>query len=460
MATTREKNMGGKGWPAGVMAMVLACASVTPARAQESAGDREIGIETPGDQFPVVVPSESPSRRASEPPSAPPKERGPYRAGSYLVYPELTLSGFYDSNVFYTNTPRLSDTALQFSPALWMISDWEQDALNFHASADFTKYDTYSGEDTTDWRVSSEGRHDFGIDSNAYGGVRYAREHEDRESPDGRNGILPTVYYAFRGYAGYFQQIENWSVRVGGTALHLDYNDVPFLTGGGLPATINNDDRDRWQYTGGVRVGYEISPRLEPFVQASLDDRRYDNEPDDLGLARNSDGWRALVGFRYNLPKQLKAEVYVGYLKQNYEDAQLADVSKPAFGGTVQWQATEKLRVSGYVDRTVEETTVIQVVPTLVPASSYLNTYGGAGVDYQLTRNLTLQANASYSQVAYQGIDRTDDYVSAGAGIVWRVDRQLYVDVSYLHRNLSSPLPGENFDKNQFFVRLTMPLQQ
>ncbi|HSO07185.1 MAG TPA: outer membrane beta-barrel protein [Pelomicrobium sp.] len=449
-------------WPMRPIVLILGCLWAGFAGAQAPSGaieSVESGVEQRDDRLPVVVPSDSPSRRVTEPRTAPPQQRGPYRAGSYLVYPELTLTGFYDSNVFYANTPRLDDEAAVISPALWLVSDWDKHALNFHGSADFTKYGTYDSEDTTDWRVSAEGRRDFSIDSNVYGGIRYARDHEDRESPDFRNGITPTRYMAARAYGGYFQQIERWSVRFAGTALNLDYEDVPFVTGSGAVALINNDDRDRWQYTGGVRVGYEVSPRLEPFVQASLDDRRYDDVPDDLGFYRDSDGWRALVGVRYNLPRQLKAEAYVGYLNQQYDDARFADVSKPAFGGTLQWQATDKLRVSGYVDRTVEETTVIQVTPVLAAASSYLNTYVGVGADYRLLNNLTLQATASYSNADYQGIERDDDYWSGGVGVVWRVDRQLFVDFSYLHRNLDSSVPGEDFDKNQFFVRLTMPFQ-
>lgn len=451
--------MRGRQWTLGALVAALGVVGMGAAGAQETSGARDLEVQERDDRLPTVVPSEGPSRRVTEPRAAAPQARGPYRAGSYLLYPELTLTGFYDSNVFYTNDRRLDDWAFVLSPALWMVSDWDKHALNFHASADFTRYDTYDSEDTTDWRVSAEGRHDFSIDSNVYGGVRYARDHEDRESPDANNGIYPTRYYAFRGYGGYFRQIDQWSVRLAGTAQHLDYDDVPFLTGGGFPAVINNDDRDRWQYTGGVRIGYEVTPRLEPFVQASLDYRRYDDVPDDLGFRRDSDGWRALAGVRYNVPRQLKAEAYVGYLNQSYDDGRFDDVSKPAFGASLQWQATDKLRVSGYLDRTVEETTVIQVVPVLAAASSYLNTYVGVGADYRLLPNLTLQANASYSNADYQGIARDDDYVSAGVGVVWRADRQLYVDLSYLYRGLDSSVPGENFAKNQVFVRLTMPFQ-
>jgi len=420
---------------------------------------------------PVLPPSPDSSSEAAPVPGPAPGRRPvdaerpsgvaqPFRAGSFLLYPEIIAQGFYDSNVFYTNSNPLADRAFVFAPAIWAQSDWREHALNFYAAADLTRYDRYTIENTNDYRLSGEGRYDIDIDSSVYGGLRYSRDHQDRESPEGRNGLQPTVYYAGRAYAGWFRQFGKTSVRVAGTVLDLNYRDVPFLTGGGQIAIINNDDRDRTQYTAGVRVGYEASPRAEPFVQLALDDRRYKN-PDDLsqipalpqyaGLERNSNGYRAVGGLRYNVPRVLKAEFYAGWLGQNYLDWRLADVSKPAFGMALQWQATDRLRVNAVIDRTVEETTVLQVVPSLVPASSFVNTYLVANAAYRATDRLTLRVLGSASRVAYQGIPRTDDYYSAGAGIFFKLERRLFVDLSYLYRTLHSSEPFEDFKKNQVF---------
>jgi len=406
------------------------------------------------------VPGPAPSRAPTEA-ERPSGFARPYRVGSFILYPEVIAQGFYDSNVFYTKANPLTDWAFVFAPAIWVQSDWREHALNFYAAADLTRYDTYTIENTNDWRLSGEGRYDFSLDSSVYGGLRYSRDHEDRESPEGRNGLEPTVYYAGRGYAGWFRQFGRTSVRIAGTVLDLDYKDVPFLTGSGQIAIINNDDRDRTQYTAGVRVGYEVSPRVEPFVQVALDDRRYTN-PDDLGripalpqyagLERNSNGYRAVGGLRFNSPRVLKAEVYAGWLGQNYLDSRLADVSTPAFGLALQWQAAERLRVNAVIDRTVEETTVLQVAPSLVPASSFVNTYLLANAAYRATDQITLRVLGSASRVAYQGITRNDEYYSAGAGLYYKFERRLFVDVSYLYRTLHSSEPLEDFVKNQVFI--------
>lgn len=385
----------------------------------------------------------------------------PFEIGSFLFYPELVANWMYDSNVFYTNQA-VGDHALIFSPAFWLQSNWGKHALNFYASSDSTRYSNYTTEDTDDWRVSAEGRYDIDPDTNVYGGLRRGYEHQDRESPDFRNGLSPTRYYQDRAYGGAFKQFDRVSVRVAGTWQHLNYKDVPAITGAGLQI-INNDDRDRDQYTAGVRVGYEVSPRVEPYVLLAVDNRRYDNKPDDAGFYRNSDGQRYIGGVRWNVPKTLKLDVFGGYMKQDYDDPGLKDVSTPTFGGSLLWAATPKLRVSVNADRTIEETTLGQLFSgTIAGASSYTNTYVSVGGNYRLTNELVLQGNVSYSEAKYNvtdaRLDRTDDYYGAGVGLVYRVARNFYVDVNYGYRNLHSSAPGENFIKRQTFIGLAFPL--
>ena len=407
------------------------------------------------------VPGQSPARnvqRAQQPVAS---QQG-FEVGSFLLYPEITLSGFYDSNVYYTSANRISDYAAIISPALWLQSNWREHALNFSAGADLTRYRDQTIENTDDWRLSAEGRYDFDFDTNVYGGARTFQSHEDRESPDARNGLKPTVYTGQRYYGGVFRQQGPWSVRVGGTALRLNYDDVMFETSAGATAIINNDDRDRWQYTGGVRVGYELTPRIEPFAQIALDNRRYTYVPDDLGYDKDSSGYRALAGVRLNYPDVLKLDAFAGWLKQRYSDPAFADVSEPAFGAALLWRISERATLNAYLDRTVEETTVLQVSPTgtVTPASSFLNTYFGATLGYRFTDRWLGTLEGSYSRATYEGIDRVDNYKGGGGGVTYRAAKMLYLQLLYQYRGLDSDIPGENYHKNLVFFNVGIPFSR
>jgi hypothetical protein len=416
---------------------------------------------------PVDVPAEpaatgpAPGRavKATEPVSA---TGAPFQVGSFLVYPEMDVSWMHDSNVFYTNQSPVSDDAWIYSPAIWVQSNWAKHALNFYASGDWTRYQKFESEDTDDYRVSAEGRYDFNADANVYGGARVGQEHEDRESPDTRNGLVPTKYYEQRYYGGIFRQLDRLSLRVAGTAQHLNYSNVPFVTGSGAINIINNDDRDRWQYTGGARLGWEVSPRLEPYVQVALDNRLYDIVPDDHDYQKSSAGQRYLAGLRWNAPRTLKLDAFGGYMTQDYRDPRFATVNAPLYGAALLWSVGERTTVSAYLDRTIEETSVFEVLPgdIAIDASSYLNTYASAGVTHRFTDRLSARVNGSWSRVDYQEFSRTDDYTSGTVGLLYKLRRYLYIDVSFTERKLDSSIPDENFAKRMTFVRAAIPFSR
>lgn len=406
-----------------------------------------------------AVPGKAPDRIPT--PASPVSAAGtPFSLGSFLLYPELDTTWMYDSNVFYSpNDSRLSDHAWVFSPALWAMSNWTRHELDFHASVDSTRYATYKTENSNDYHLSTEGRYDFNSDTNVYGGVHFSQEHEDRESPSARNGLTPTLYHQLRLYGGVFHQFGRVSVRVASTAQKLNYNNVDFLSSSGAIKLINNSDRDRWQYTGGVRVGYELTPRLEPYVQIAVDNRRYDSAVDDLGYQRDSNGMRYLAGVRWNIPKVLKLDAFAGWMQQDYKDPRFANVSAPVIGTALQWSATDRTSVTAYLDRTVEETTVTSTPsPSVVlVSSSYINTYASLGVEQRLTDKLSVRGTGSLSHVAYKGLPRTDNYYGLTLGLVYRLHRNLYFDLSVTGRRLNSSVPTENFNQYTVMARVAIP---
>ena len=447
--------------------MIATLAFLSAAGAQETPLDptadmvHERPSQGPEGSPPVTGPAPSRAIRAAVPVQA--ATGKPLEYGSFLIYPEYAADWMYDSNVYYTHNP-VGDHAMNYSLAVWAKSNWSRHALNFYAATDMARYARYTSENTNDARLSVEGRYDINTDTNFYGGIRRSSEHLDRESPDARNGITPTPYIQDKAYAGFFRHFERVSLRVAGTWQHLNFEDVPFLPGSGGPLRlINNDDRDRHQYTGGVRLGYELTPNLEPYVLAAADNRRYDNKPDDTGYVRDSRGQRYVAGLRWIMPKELKLDMFAGHMRQKYDDSQLASVSTPVFGGSMLWAATSKLGMWVDMDRTIEETTLTQTLsdgppPVLIVASGYTNTYSSIGANYKLNDKFALRGNVSASKSKYNGLNRTDDYYGAGIGGEYRVSRNFLLHVNYAYRNLHSSSSAENFIKRQVFVGMVIPM--
>lgn len=367
--------------------------------------------------------------------------------GSFLVYPDVNLVGMYDDNVYFSNSEKLGDWAAILSPVVFAQSVWDRHAVTLSASADVTRYHNFETESTDDFRASAEGRYDFSSTANVFGGVRMAREHEDRESPDSRNGVSPTQYKNGRAYAGIYRHFGRIGIRLGGTAQRLDFRDVAFTMG-----RINMDDRDRSQFTAGLRVMYEASPSFEPYFQVAADARRYSNDPDDLGYFRDSDGMRYLLGARILKAGRVKAELFGGYAAQRYEDSRFNDIRTPTAGANVLFQATPDTSLSLYLDRTVEET-------TLTGVSGNVNSYVAASVLSRVSSWASVHADAAFSRNAYQRLERTDDYASVGAGIFFYPARGITFETTYQFRNLHSSAIAESFHKHQIFFRCTFAIQ-
>jgi hypothetical protein len=119
------------------------------------------------------------------------------------------------------------------------------------------------------------------------------------------------------------------------------------------------------------------------------------------------------------------------------------------------WRATPQLNVSVFADRTIEETTVSETNAALMTtfASAYVNSYLSAILDVRLSDRWFLLAHGSWSRDDFEGITRTDDYYGAGGGVVYRVARWMFIDLSYQYRKLNSTVPTENFERDQVFLR-------
>lgn len=451
-------------WQAHSLVVALSCAvCAQSAIAQTVASDQQPNLQLP---LSIAEPATNPTP-AAEPPSrvdeslwrAPSEKVQPHAVGSFYLYPQLEAGVMYDDNVFYSNSDEKRDWALVVSPMLWIQSQWAQHALNFYASADFTRYQDFDSEDSDDYRGGLEGRRDLGDSANLYGGIYAAKEHEDRESPEDLNGITPTDYRQYRYYAGFFKQFNQVSLRIAGTAMQLDFDDVDFRNNSGVISVINNDDRDRWQYTGGIKLGYLLAPGQEAYIQVAADNRRYKSSVDDLGVERDSDGQRVLLGFRWIVPTKFKLDGYVGYMRQDYQDSRSATIDEPTLGLAMSWQAKDRGKYFVVIDRTIEETTVTRTVApgqTLF-APGYTNTYITAGMQQPISEKVVFKLSGTFSRAEFEGLDRRDDYRSISAGLSYFLMPNVILDLDVTHRNLNSSISTEDFDKNMAMIKVVIP---
>ncbi len=374
-------------------------------------------------------------------------EPGGLPVGSFRFYPDLSVSELYDSNLYSTRTDEVHDWATVWSPTLAIRSNWAHHSLNFWTGADAERYHTHSTEDVTDEWFEGQGRYDISRKSNVYAGGGISRNHEDRYNIDpARTGLTPTVFWDTKANVGGFHRFGRASLRIGLNYQHLRYENVAAPTGG----TIDNSDRNVTLTSVGGRAAWALTPKYQAFAQMATDTRRYDMST----VGRDSNGYRAAVGLGLDLGGNNTAEAYFGHMRQSYDNSAYSTLSKPYFGASAKFAISPTAYVTGFVDRTLEET-------TLPGSSGYLDTVVGARIDQDVTQNLAVNGRLAIEKSQFQGIDRQDEYLDAGFGAKYYVSREIYLVADYrmlLRRSNATTVVVNgvqdtfDFARNQAFV--------
>ena len=370
--------------------------------------------------------------------------------GSFLILPDIAISQMYDSNIFAARDNEVDDTLTILYPGISGKSTWDEHELKFSAGGAFAQYYSNNDEDYDDYWADLNGRYDILEQTNVFGGAGFSSLHEDRSSPDDQfAGEKPTTYDSINAHIGISHQIRKVELRVGGTFERLDFDNVP---------NLHNDDRDRDMLGAGGRLTYPLSNRYELFLQGVWDKRDYDGQPDDNGFRRDSDGYRAGAGVKARFSNRLRGELEAGKLSQDYDDPRFSTVSKPDFGGRLDWLVSPRTKVSAKLSRSLEET-------TLFGASSYLHTALSADLSHRITSRLRVTADMSVGREDYQDVSREDDVYGGQFALRYFLDPRFYIGAGYrvtsrdsnLTEAVANPASQQDtadYGRNQVFISL------
>ena len=359
------------------------------------------------------------------------------RAGAFVLFPVLGLSETYDDNIFAARDNRKDDFIRTIAPSLTAVSKTADHSARLQAGGHAGFYKWHSSENFVDAHLSAEGATTLSPATRIFGGGWVGRDHEERESNYERFGREPTRYWEFRSYGGVQHRLGPLSLRLGGRVERLDFRDTSAAGG-----AINNDDRDRNIFSGGVQAAYAVTESFEPFVQAAFDLRRYDDARDDNGLTRDSNGTRLLAGARVHPAPTLLASAFAGLMAQDYDDTRLKDVKRPGLGATLHWTPTPETRLSAIVDRVIDET-------ILNHASGVVETSAGLVLRRDVGERLIAHIRLGAGRSEFPGIGREDERVSAGGTLTWQFNSRFSLIGEYNWTGQTSSADGGAYRRNR-----------
>jgi hypothetical protein len=420
--------------PLSVFALASLCltAYVRPAHSQLPAEDLS-DIETPLERDSVV----NRSRPEYDPIGIP--------LGAFRAYPTANLDVTYDDNVLRTDTNAQGDWAVSLTPGLYVRSDWVRHYLAARASATRYKYSSLSSENRTEWGATAGGRLDILTGFNLAAAGSYESTFEDRTSRDQEGARRPTPYSETGARAAISYNPFRFGMQLGVAYQRYDYGHTELTpqAGGG---ERNNDDRDRDVYSMYTTAVYEFSPGYGVFVRPSFEKRVYDLNT-GRAAGRDSTGYTIDSGVTLLLTRLITGEAFLGYIHQDLEGANFADLSGVDFGARIQWYPTELLTVHFNASRTPNATTI-------TGASVGDDRYVAVGADYEVLRNVIVRGSLSYTDSLFTGTERRDQDFGARLGVQYLMNRYLTANLAYTRTTRSSTSTGAGFADNTVFLGL------
>ncbi len=194
-------------------------------------------------------------------------------------------------------------------------------------------------------------------------------------------------------------------------------------------------------------------PGSTSFVEVSHDLRHFDTSVDDDGFKRSSRGYEILLGNTLDLSAVTFAELGVGFVKQDFgkqppTSQKLGPTKGISFKGSLIWNPTDLMTITGNLRRKVNETTI-------PGASSAFTSSFGLKADYGLLEELLLSAGVNLDIETFDGIGRTDKLLKFELGGKYFIGPFFIADAKYTYQERFADDPGGSYVNNGLLFSLT-----
>jgi hypothetical protein len=370
------------------------------------------------------------------------------RAGGFILYPSLTVGTGYTTNAAGVAGGSGSGTAT-VTPEFFLQSDWARNEATLRLRGSYEKFLDGTTADNPSAAVDATGRIDLADDwaISLAGGYAYSQQAlSDPDFPAGAD--KPPGVNEFRSSAALSGGAGPAKVTLTATADRTVYDDA-IVSG----SPVDQSYRDNTEYGARLRLGYEVSPMLTPFVEGEVTHRAFDQTLDHDGLERSSSGVAGRVGVALDRGPILTGEIAVGALSENFDDPTLATISALSVDGSLAWAPTELVTVS------LNGATSIN--PSTDAASSGSVIYDGSvDLAYAWRRNVTLHGVGAIKNERFLGAGGgtglVDATYQAGVSATWKMNRTAWLTAGYLHEWLASSDPARDYQSDAVRVELRM----
>lgn len=344
------------------------------------------------------------------------------RVGSFVLKPSITQSLGYERNRSggSATSRTFSQTELKGS----LVSDWSRHQLSIEADGLYQRNIGGTGETEPRARLDADLRLDLSDDTIANLTAGYEFERESSTDPNAVDGAsVQSGVHAYTAGARVTRDFGLIRGTIGADVERTIYGSAKLADGSSLSLSDRNNTRGT--LTG--RIGYELSPALIPYLEASVGRSFYDEKRDSLGYERSATTLGGRTGVEIDMGEKLRGDLGIGYKRATFDDARLAALGALALDGTVQWSPQRGTELRLGLGTEIEPSTA-------AGQSGYVSYAATVGLTHELRDNLVARLSAAYTLRDFKSAgSRNQDIYTAGAGLTWNINRWLAMtgDVSH-----------------------------
>ncbi len=337
------------------------------------------------------------------------------RLGTFIL--RSTTSQSVNRETIRTGDTKTSRNYLTTSIRGSLVSDWSRHELSVTGEGTFERNFGSDNRFEPEGQVETNLRLDLADDTIANFSGDYSFEREDTNDPNAIGGAAAqSGVHQFGGRLTLERSTGIVHGRAGIGVTREIYTNAELQDGSQLDLA----DRDRTAVDGRLRLGYEISPALIPFVEVGGGRTRYDETRDSGGYQRSSWMASARTGVEVDLSEKLRGELALGYAKVDYDDWRLETLDAITLDGRVHWSPQRGTDVELALLTTLQDSTA--------PGESGWAEYNvTTTVTHQLRHNLVgrLTGGSTFRDFATNYRETT---WLIGSGLTWMLNP--YIDLT------------------------------
>ena len=360
----------------------------------------------------------------------------PITVGAFEISPTIDSQVEYIDNLFPAASNEVEDVIVRVTPSLNIRDRREDRQIQLRIRGGYETFLNGNIDDRLLLNAGGTARFRIGSPTRPFLAFNVSRnDTRGRDFANFEETVQPITVTAYRATAGFDQDVNNFTVTAEGTYSGASYDGEIAILGDVFDSNI----RDFEQYGARARVAYTRDRTQTFYVEGQFNE--YDfvapgsspNLPPNFTIDRSSTESRLSAGVTRNLTEILQLDVSLGYLRQDFKDPALDNVSTYSVNGRLLWNPTRLTSVEARARRTVDTS----ADPLF---AGLLRTEGAFVVQHELRRNIVVGVEGQVASIELIDANDTGSEISFGAMLRY-----------FASRRISVRLRAETFDRTGLF---------